>query len=234
MKKILFIIIFHTTVFAINNPFKVGELLKYSAEWNGIKVGNAELFLSGTELFNDVETYQITFTTRTNGLANTLFPIRDRVDVWIDKKELFTHRIKKDINQSTYKEKIDVSFNYDELKALSNDKSVDIDFKARGPYSMFYFLRTIDLVPEKIMSFSSYEGKRIVNYNLKITGTEIVDSGLGKFSCKVIKPFSEGKELFKNKGDMRIWISETKERLPIKIQIKIQYGSMTLTLDEIN
>ena len=209
MKKILFIIIFHTAVFAINNPFKVGELLKYSAEWNGIKVGNAELFLSGTELFNDIETYQITFTTRTNGLANTLFPIRDRVDVWIDKKELFTHRIKKDINQSTYKEKIDVSFNYDELKALSNDKSVDIDFKARGPYSMFYFLRTIDLIPEKIMSFSSYEGKRIVNYNLKMTGTEIVDSGLGKFSCKVIKPFSEGKELFKNKGDMRIWISET-------------------------
>jgi len=234
MKKILFIIIFHTAVFAINNPFKVGELLKYSAEWNGIKVGNAELFLSGTELFNDIETYQITFTTRTNGLANTLFPIRDRVDVWIDKKELFTHRIKKDINQSTYKEKIDVSFNYDELKALSNDKSIDIDFKARGPYSMFYFLRTIDLIPEKIMSFSSYEGKRIVNYNLKMTGTEIVDSGLGKFSCKVIKPFSEGKELFKNKGDMRIWISETKERLPIKIQIKIQYGSMTLTLDEIN
>ena len=234
MKRILFIVIFHATVFAINNPFKVGELLKYSAEWNGIKVGNAELFLSGTELFNDVETYQITFTTRTNGLANTLFPIQDRVDVWIDKKELFTHRIKKDINQSTYKEKIDVSFNYDELKALSNDKSVDIDFKARGPYSMFYFLRTIDLIPEKIMSFSSYEGKRIVNYNLKMTGTEIVDSGLGKFSCKVIKPFSEGKELFKNKGDMRIWISETKERLPIKIQIKIQYGSMTLTLDEIN
>ena len=234
MKKILFIVIFHATVFAINTPFKVGELLKYSAEWNGIKVGNAELFLSGTELFNDIETYQITFTTRTNGLANTLFPIRDRVDVWIDKKELFTHRIKKDINQSTYKEKIDVSFNYDELKALSNDKSVDIDFKARGPYSMFYFLRTIDLIPEKIMSFSSYEGKRIVNYNLKMTGTEIVDSGLGKFSCKVIKPFSEGKELFKNKGDMRIWISETKERLPIKIQIKIQYGSMTLTLDEIN
>ena len=209
-------------------------MLKYSAEWNGIKVGNAELFLSGTELFNDIETYQITFTTRTNGLANTLFPIRDRVDVWIDKKELFTHRIKKDINQSTYKEKIDVSFNYDELKALSDDKSVDIDFKARGPYSMFYFLRTIDLIPEKIMSFSSYEGKRIVSYNLKMTGTEIVDSGLGKFSCKVIKPFSEGKELFKNKGDMRIWISETKERLPIKIQIKIQYGSMTLTLDEIN
>ena len=33
---------------------------------------------------------------------------------------------------------------------------------------------------------------------------------------------------------MRIWISESEKRLPVKIQIKIQYGSMTLTLDEIN
>ncbi|GIS36260.1 MAG: hypothetical protein Ct9H90mP7_2680 [Candidatus Neomarinimicrobiota bacterium] len=39
-----------------------------------------------------------------------------------------------------------------------------------------------------------YEGKKIVNYSLKMTGTEIIDSGLGKFSCKVIKPYSEGKE----------------------------------------
>ena len=99
---------------------------------------------------------------------------------------------------------------------------------------MFYFLRTINLDAEKTMSFNSYEGKKIVNYSLKMAGTEIIDSGLGKFSCKVIKPYSEGKELFKNKGDMRIWISESEKRLPVKIQIKIQYGSMTLTLDEIN
>ena len=234
MKKILFIIALQTIIYATNPPFKVGELLKYSAEWNGISVGKAELFLSGTELINNIETYQVIFTTKTNGLANMLFPIKDRVDVWIDKKEFFTHRLKKNINQSTYKEKIDITFDYNNSIAISNGKSVAIDFKARGPYSMFYFLRTINLDAEKTMSFNSYEGKKIVNYSLKMTGTEIIDSGLGKFSCKVIKPYSEGKELFKNKGDMRIWISESEKRLPVKIQIKIQYGSMTLTLDEIN
>ena len=80
MKKILFIIIFHTAVFAINNPFKVGELLKYSAEWNGIKVGNAELFLSGIELFNDVETYQITFTTRPRIWQSIKYNVRRCMD----------------------------------------------------------------------------------------------------------------------------------------------------------
>jgi hypothetical protein len=62
----------------------------------------------------------------------------------------------------------------------------------------------------------------------------MINSDLGSFSCKVIRPFQKGKELFRNKGDMRIWISENEKRLPIKIQMKIQYGSITLLLKEFN
>ena len=99
---------------------------------------------------------------------------------------------------------------------------------------MFYYLRTFDITPYEIMTFTSYEGKKIINYSLKMSGTEMVNSDLGSFSCKVIRPFQKGEELFKNKGDMRIWISETKQRLPVKIQMKIQYGSITLLLKEVN
>ncbi|MED5433784.1 MAG: DUF3108 domain-containing protein [Candidatus Neomarinimicrobiota bacterium] len=234
MKKIIPIILFHLFIYANEPPFKVGELLKYSAEWNGIRVGEAELFVSGVEVVNGFETYQITFTTTTKGFAKRLFPIKDRIDVWIDKNEFYTHRLKKNINQPNYTEKIDVLFDYAENVAKTKNKKIDIDFKARGPYSMFYYLRTFELIPQKIMSFYSYEGKKVINYNLKLAGTETVDSALGIFSCKVIKPFKQGKELFKNQGDMRIWISESKKKLPVKIQIKIKYGSMTLLLKEIN
>ncbi|MFL3053158.1 MAG: DUF3108 domain-containing protein [Candidatus Neomarinimicrobiota bacterium] len=234
MKIFLSNLMLHILLYAGDPPFKTGELLKYSADWNGIKVGEAELFVAGIEETNEFDSYKITFTTKTKGLANRVFPIKDKIDVWIDKKSYFTHRLKKNINQATYREQIDVVFDYEQSTAKVEDKIIDIDFKARGPYSMFYYLRTFDIKPDKIMSFTSYEGKKIINYNLKMTGTEIVNSDLGRFSCKVIRPFQKGKELFKNKGDMRIWISETKKRLPVKIQMKIQYGSITLLLKEIN
>ena len=234
MKIFLSTLMLHIFLYAGDPPFKTGELLKYSADWNGIKVGEAELFVAGIEETNEFDSFKITFTTKTSGFANRVFPIKDKIDVWIDKKNYFTHRLKKNINQATYREQIDVVFDYEQSTAKVEDKIIDIDFKARGPYSMFYYLRTFDIKPDKIMSFTSYEGKKIINYNLKMSGTEIVNSDLGRFSCKVIRPFQKGKELFKNKGDMRIWISETKKRLPVKIQMKIQYGSITLLLKEIN
>ena len=186
------------------------------------------------EKINGFDSYKITFTTQTKGFANRIFPIKDQIDVWIDKNNYFTHRLKKNINQATYKEQIDVLFDYEKSIAKAKDKVIDIDFKARGPYSMFYYLRTFEIEPDKVMMFTSYEGKKIINYNLKMSGTEMIDSELGTFSSKVIRPFQKGKELFKNKGDMRIWISETKKRLPIKIQMKLQYGSITLLLKDVN
>ena len=234
MKIFFSILLLNVFLYAKDPPFKTGELLKYSADWNGIKVGEAELFVSGAETINGFESYKITFTTKTKGFASRIFPIEDRIEVWINKNSYFTHRLKKNINQANYKEQIDVIFNYEQSTAKAKNKIIDIDFKARGPYSMFYYLRTFDITPYEIMTFTSYEGKKIINYSLKMSGTEMVNSDLGSFSCKVIRPFQKGEELFKNKGDMRIWISETKQRLPVKIQMKIQYGSITLLLKEVN
>ena len=83
------------------------------------------------------------------------------------------------------------------------------------------------------MSFSSFEGKKIVHYNLQMTGKEVINTPLGSLLCKVVRPFREGKNLFKNQGDMQIWISDDQKKLPVKIQIKMKFGSMTLLLQRV-
>jgi hypothetical protein len=99
---------------------------------------------------------------------------------------------------------------------------------------MFYYLRTIPLKEKEIMSFTSFEGRKIVHYNLQMTGKEIINSPVGTFLCKVIRPFRKGKNLFKNQGDMQIWISDDAKKLPVKIRIKMKFGSMTLLLKKIS
>jgi hypothetical protein len=50
----------------------------------------------------------------------------------------------------------------------------------------------------------------------------------------VVKPFRKGSTLLKNKGDMMIWFSNDKKKIPVQIKIKLQYGSMLLKIKEIN
>jgi len=233
MRHILSFILLLSLSLAIQAPFKTGESLKYSAQFELIPVGEAELFVTGIEEFNGVDVYHVSFSAYTKGLANQIFKIRDKIDIWIDQKYYFTHRLKKDINEGNYHKNIDVKFDYNKSIATSKNKQVSIDFKARDPFSMFYYLRTIALEKDSVMKFTSYEGKQIVNYNLQMTGKEQIKSPLGTFACYVVKPFREGKNLFKNSGDMKIWISDDNQRLPVKIQIKMNVGTMTLLLKNI-
>ena len=78
MKIFLSALLVHIFIYAAEPPFKPGEILKYTADWNGIKVGEAELFISGIEKVNGFDSYKISFTTKTKGLANRIFPIKKR------------------------------------------------------------------------------------------------------------------------------------------------------------
>ena len=230
----IYFFLFFTSFIIAQTPFKIGESLQYHAEFNRVRVGEAELKVSAIEEINTIKSYHIIYVAKTKGLADRLFKIRDQIDIWIDKEGFFTHRLIKNINQGNYKNKVDVRFDYNKSIAKTSTKEISIDFKARDSFSLFYYLRTILLNENDIMSFSSFEGRRIVDYKLQIKGNEIIRTELGSFTCTVIRPYQEGKNLFKNQGDIQIWMSDDERRLPVKIQIKMKFGSMTLLLKKVS
>ena len=230
----IYFFLFFTSFSIAQTPFKIGESLQYHAEFNRVRVGEAELKVSAIEEINTIKSYHIIYVAKTKGLADRLFKIRDQIDIWIDKEGFFTHRLIKNINQGNYKNKVDVRFDYNKSIAKTSTKEISIDFKARDSFSLFYYLRTILLKENDIMSFSSFEGRRIVDYKLQIKGNEIIRTELGNITCTVIRPYQEGGNLFKNQGDMQIWISNDEKKLPVKIQIKMKFGSMTLLLKKVS
>ncbi len=215
-------------------PFRVGESLIYNAEFNHIPVGEAVLQVHGMDTINGNPSYHVSFSARTGRLADQIFKIRDRVDIWMDETKLYTHKLRKKIREGPYKRKINMLVDYEKMIAITNKDTNIIDFEVRDPYSMFYYLRTVPLEINQPMVFSTYENKKNTKFNLIVTGKEIIKAPLGSYICKVVKPYKKGKTLFKNQGDMQIWFTDDKDRLPLKIQIKLKYGSMTLYLRQVN
>ncbi len=237
MKSIRKIIIF---ILLISNgkpspPFSINEKLEFSVNFNSINVGKAELNVNSLELINNKQTYLVSFLANTEGLADRLFKIRDSIKLWIDEKEFYTHKVNKIINEGLYKKKTKITFNYDDSIAVINDnEKIKLPFRSWDPFSMFYYLRTIQLMNENILAFDYFNGKKKINYKLIVSGKEEIKSKIGSFNCYIVKPFHQGKSLLKNEGDMKIWISDSEKRLPIKIQIKMKFGSMKLDLISVN
>lgn len=237
MKTIRKIIIFIFLFSAVkpNPPFNINERLEFSVNFNSIPVGKAELNVNSQELINNKQTYLVSFLANTEGLADRLFKIRDSIQLWIDEKEFYTHKVDKIINEGLYKKKSKITFNYDESIAVINDnEKIKLPFKSWDPFSMFYYLRTISLINENILSFDYFNGEKKIKYKLIVSGKEEIKSKIGLFNCYIVKPFHQGKSLLKNEGDMKIWISDSEKRLPIRIQIKMKFGSMKLDLISIN
>ena len=183
---------------------------------------------------NNYHQLHIRFKARTTFPVSSIYTINDQVDTWLDSKYLYTKKLTKNIREGNYKNDSYTIIDYDQSIAITNGDTVIIDQFLRDSYSLFYFLRTIPLIIGETIDFTAFDGKKITPFQVITKTKETINTMAGTFPCLVVKPFREGTTLLKNKGDMMIWFSDDKIRLPIQIKIKLKYGSMLLKLKDIN
>ena len=215
-------------------PFQIGERLIYNVSFTGITAGQASLEVVNDTVVNNYDQLHIRFKARTTFPISSIYTINDQVDTWLDSKYLYTKKLTKNIREGNYKNDSYTIIDYDQSIAITNGDTVIIDQFLRDSYSLFYFLRTIPLIIGETINFTAFDGKRITPFQIITKTKETINTMAGTFPCLVVKPFREGTTLLKNKGDMMIWFSDDKIRLPIQIKIKLKYGSMLLKLKDIN
>ena len=217
-----------------NFPFQLGEKLEYTAQFNFIPAGESTLEFVSIDTINHQPVYHMAYTAKTGKVADRLFKIRDRVDMWLGENELFTHRLSKSIHEGNYKKEIVSQIDYENYIAVTNGDTISISKKVRDPYSLFYFLRTIPLPIGKVFPFTTFESNETTDFNLKVSGKEYIKTEAGNYSCIVVKPYRDGKTLLKNKGDMQIWFSDNEKRIPVQVEIKLKFGTMLMKLKKVS
>jgi len=215
-------------------PFQVGERLTYNVSFTGITAGQASLEVVNDTVVNNYHQLHIRFNARTTFPVSSIYTINDQVDSWLDSKYLYTKKLTKKIREGNYKKDSYTVIDYDQSIAITNGDTVIINQFLHDSYSLFYYLRTIPLNIGETIDFTAFDGKKITPFQVITKTKETIYTMAGTFPCLVVKPFREGTTLLKNKGDMMIWFSDDKIRLPIQIRIKLKYGSMLLKLKDIN
>ena len=233
-RTLLMLTILTSLTFSQNIPFKVGEKLSYTLQFNVVKMGRGYLTVESIEDIAGVESFHVQFEAKTRKFADRIFRVRDKIDIWLNKSDLTTLKINKQINEGGYHKNYYTYVDYANSLAIINQDTINVENDVRDPYSLLYYLRTIPLKVGQVLEFTTLDNKKISDFQIIVEGKETINTPAGKFSCIIMQPFREGEALLKNEGDMTIWFSDDELRLPIQIKIKLKFGSMLLQLRDIN
>ncbi len=229
MLKILF---FLTNISFCFNSIIENEKLIYDINFRSFNAGEA-IFEIEIDTLNNNKLYKITSTTKTNKFLDRFYKIRDEIELWVN-DDFSLSKAKKKIHQGKYKRNQLIEIDKNESIIKYNEKKINIESKVYDPISAIFFYRTLNLEKITEYNFISFENGKIKDISIKVSQIELIKNSLGSFECYVLRPFSKnGKPIFKNNGQMTIWISK-KEKLPIKIEQNTSFGKLIMNLKKYN
>ena len=216
--------------------FSPGEQLKYRVHYGFMDAGEATLTVSPTlKSVMGKTCYQVVGEGKSVGAFDWFFKVRDRYESYIDKDAMLPWYFVRDVREGGYKVNQKVKFDHYKNTATSEKKSIKTPQHVQDLLSAFYFARTIDLSTAAVgdtFLIHTYLDDETFPMMIKYVGKVYLTTDKGKFRCVKFKPYVMEGRVFKEQEGMTIWISDDKNRVPIRAEADLMVGSIKMDLED--
>ena len=231
--NLLIVFFFSLSLAFSSSRLKIGEKLTYSAYFGGVPAAEASLEIIGKEKLNGASTYHVRFSARSKGIINYLFPINDKIDLWLTEDSLLTVKESLRIREGSYKKSQEMILNHNKNFVVLGSDTLAIPSNTHSPYALFYFFRMNEFNQVVLDTLHTTNGKKTTALKVEIERDVKVDVPAGSFNCTKITPIKLNNKEFKNRSQMSMLFSDDGNRYPVKIWLTMKYGSLVLELENI-
>jgi len=209
----------------------VGEELKYSASFAGIRAGSATMKVAGIENVRGRPAYHIVFTID-GGIP--LFRVRDRYESWVDVQTLASLRYVQNIREGSYHRNTTYEIFPDRAQFRKDDGALEPSVThPLDDGSFIYAIRaSMPNVGETRRDDRYFRPDRnpVVLTGLR---SETVRVDAGRFATTVIRPSIKANGIFSEDGEAQVWLSDDANRYPVQVKSKFSKFSLTLELQSV-
>lgn len=246
MLRIFILLMLPAVVYAQNAPvpFQDGEELNYDIHYKYglvmVKAGSAR-YAVNTITFNNQPSYRTTLNFKTSSFFDKIYKIRDTLTSYVNDPKLvplYHYRVLNE-GDTHFTEKLFVrkhSSTYSEVRVIrEKNKEVKLDTILNANnlgydiLNVFVFARTLDypkLETGRSFRITTFVGKRKSNIIVRYAGQAVIDKGNNvKYRAQKLNVDIADEVFNASKNSMEIWISDDKNRIPIKIKAKLKIGS---------
>lgn len=223
------------------SAFSENEFIKLKIKYLSFKTSEATLETK-KEMFQGKEVIHVIGKGRSSKFLSLFFKVEDQYESYFDSKTTLPYRFVRNINEGGYTKNIIIDFDQEQKKATVNDlkhktvKTFDTSYGVQDMISSFYYLRNnldiSNLKPNEEEKLTLFFDNENFNFKLKYLGTQTVRTKFGKINCLKFRPIVMADRVFKEEESLTIWISNDKNKIPVKITADIAVGSVTASLSE--
>jgi hypothetical protein len=232
-----------------NQAFQIGEKLTFTVRYGFIKAGEATMAVEEIVPIGERLAYKVVSAARSAKTFDLVFKVRDRVESWVDTQGIFSWKFNKMLREGSYKYDLLVDYHQNVGKAAvqtiryHNDEPLEVKKQEKfemdiPPYVLdvlasFYFVRTQDLEVGMPIYITNHDNKKIYDLKVIVQKKEIIQVKAGKFRCIIVQPFLMGEAIFKQKGELWVWLSDDQYKIPVQMKSAVFVGNITTELNKI-
>ncbi len=214
--------------------FKVGEVLGYKLKYGFITAAEASIRVVESDVrFNNQPVYHLIAQGRTSGTFDVFYKVRNRYDSYIDRQTFLPYLYTENIRESDYRRNDKARFYQDQGKVVANKGTFKTGDQTFDVVSAYYFARSLDLTDIRVgktfkMPYFLDDG--VSQLEITYVGKERVKTPLGYFNCLKFNPSIQPGRIFRKDSKLYLWITDDGNRIPVKAQVEILVGSVTMEL----
>ena len=228
------LIITHSVIANAQAGFVEGEKFDYKISWLGITAGYGSIESSMMVGEDGRKIIHIKARGDSVGMLSLICKIRDRMESYIDKEKQYSLKCIKDFREGFYKKKETTRFDQEKHVAYVNKKTIEILPEAKDPFACLYYIRAQKLVVGETLILNAYDNRKNHRLRVSVLKKETIKIGKKSYKTILISPVLEGLNLegVLEVGDrkIRVWLTDDERKIPVKVQMKITFGSIVVEL----
>ena len=220
-----------TTPTKVDWPFTTGEQLNYQIFIGGSNapLGLATFQVRGQSRYFDREGIFLSVSAQTTGAATRLFIANDRIESYVDPKSLLPYRTILNLLEGKRRLNQTLTVNQESGSATTNTgQKIDIPVGTHDYVSLFYVIRTLNLSLKKKNAVSVLVENKTKTLFIDSIKRETIELGQQKLQAIALTLTTDDPQ--PDKYQFRMWISNDKRRLPLRVTCQTELGPLRADL----
>lgn len=218
-----------------------GEELVYMLKWTTIPAGQGRIRIAEKrKKINGTPCFHVTTTAVSNKFVSMFYPVKDKVESFIDASRLCSVRYVKRLRENKYKRDEKIDFDYEKKTAhyfkhvhgkKKVSKEVSIPGPIQDPLSALFYLRNFNLKVGTTFAIRLHTGGKNWTGHVDVLKKGVkrirLHGAYEAFQIEIRGSF-EGIFVHKDKS-LKVWV-EKHSKIPISAHAELPFGSINISL----